>query len=171
MHAFDYNDAAQAIAASVTQIELAVREAQPAVEELGALIEAMAVGLAELRALGTGGSDSVVEEASRAVLENRLLQLEQHVRGSIVQLQFYDRLVQHLHHVGNYLDGAAEQLCNPRDGNADAWEGLRSVLRERLITDAQRELLDAMIPPPGRIQSTGVHALDEHAARGSIELF
>jgi hypothetical protein len=99
--------------------------------------------------------------------------LENHVHGGITQLQFYDRLVQHMAHVQDYLSGVAGQLGMTGDGAADdeVWDMLRSKLRVRLISEAQRELLDAVLPPPEGAHFNSQQARDEHAAQGTVELF
>ena len=168
------SEAAQAIAASVAQIELAVREVQPAVEQLGLLIDQMSAGLGALRAVrprhfNPDGVAVFPDDFDRAVDK-----LQKHVNGSITHLQFYDRLVQHLAHVQDYLSGAAGELasrstCDPVQ--AGVWTELRDKLRKRLISQSQRQLLDAMLPPPEGADLDAEQARGEHAAQGSVELF
>jgi hypothetical protein len=100
--------------------------------------------------------------------------LQKQVNGSITQLQFYDRLVQHLKHVQDYLSAAAGELASrsTEDPQAlDIWNGLRDRLRTRLISEAQRQLLDVMLPPPEGADFNSAQARDELAAQGSVELF
>jgi hypothetical protein len=167
-------EAAQAVAASVAQIELAVREVQPSVEALSLLIDQMASGLGALRTARrrTDNPDVVAvfpDEFDRAVDK-----LQKQVNGSITQLQFYDRLVQHLKHVQDYLSGTAGELasrsmCDTAD--ADVWNSMRERLRIRLISQSQRQLLDAMLPPPDGADLNSDQARAELAAQGSVELF
>lgn len=164
-------DAAQAIAAAVAQIDLAVREVRPAVEELGSLISNMSTGLSDLRSSRprTFDPDSIAvfpDEFDRAASG-----LEKQVLGSITQLQFYDRLVQHLAHVQNYLSGIAGHLASDSPDGDEIWGDLRGKLRVRLISEAQRQLLDAVLPPPEGAQFNTQQARDEHAAQGTVELF
>lgn len=185
-HGCQYIDAAQAVAASVAQIELAVREVKPAVEQLGLLIDAMATGLTEMRTglaeMRTGlmpDRDSASGDAAAgggvapsSGLAGTVGALEQSVHGSITHLQFYDRLVQHLSHVQTFLSGVAAHLANGTEEDGEqVFESLRAKLRVRLISEAQRELLDAMLPPPGGAPLNQQQARDEHAAQGTIELF
>jgi hypothetical protein len=170
-HASQSIDAAQAIAAAVAQIELAVREVQPAVEHLGALIDHMAGGLGELRTTRPRDADPEAISVFPDEFDRAVTNLQKHVHGSITQLQFYDRLVQHLTHVQDFLAGVAGELVSAADGADDAWGVLRDKLRVRLISEAQRELLDAVLPPPGGAQSNSRQAREEHAAQGTIELF
>jgi len=168
------SEAAQAVAASVAQIELAVREVQPSVEALALLIDQLSSGLGALRATRrrTGNPDVVAvfpDEFDRAVDK-----LQKQVNGSITQLQFYDRLVQHLKHVQDYLSGtagelASDSLCATAD--ADVWDSMRERLRTRLISNSQRQLLDAMLPPPEGSALDSEQARAELAAQGSVELF
>jgi hypothetical protein len=164
-------DAAQAVAAAVAQVELAVREVQPAVEQLGALIDHMAGGLGELRTLRSHAVDPEAISVFPDEFAQILGGLQQHVNGSITQLQFYDRLVQHLGHVQDFLTGAAGQLANAADSEDDVWGALRDKLRVRLISEAQRELLDAVLPPPQGAQFNSRQAREEHATQGTVELF
>jgi hypothetical protein len=164
-------DAAQAIAAAVAQIELAVREVQPAVEELGTLIDHMAGGVSELRTARPRDADPEAISVFPDEFDRAVSGLQQHVHGSITQLQFYDRLVQHLTHVQDFLAGVAGQLANATEGEGDVWGALRDKLRVRLISQAQRELLDAVLPPPEGAQFNSRQAREEHAAQGTVELF
>jgi hypothetical protein len=163
-------EAAQAIVASVAQMDLAVREVGPAVEQLGELIGCMSSGLAELRNSRprTFNPDVIAvfpDEFDRAVAN-----LEKQVRGSITHLQFYDRLVQHMKHLQDFLAGAAGELVSdPADH--DTWEALRSKLRVRLISAAQRELLDVVLPPLEGPHMSSQQAREEHSALGTVELF
>ncbi len=166
-------EAAQAIAASVSQIELAVRDVQPVVEQLGELIDNMSTGLEELRKARPRRFDPDIIAVFPDEFDRAVAKLEKHVHGGITQLQFYDRLVQHMTHVQHFLSGVAGQLGMTADGtgNDEVWEALRSKLRVRLISEAQRELLDAMLPPPEGAQFNSQQARDEHAAQGTVELF
>jgi hypothetical protein len=163
-------DASQAIAAAVAQIELAVREVQPAVEQLGTLIDHMAGGLAELRTARPRDADPEAISVFPDEFDRAVSGLQKQVHASITQLQFYDRLVQHMTHVQDFLAGVAGQLAST-DGAGDAWGVLRDKLRVRLISEAQRALLDAVLPPPGGAQFNSQLAREEHAAQGTIELF
>jgi hypothetical protein len=168
------SEAAQAIAAAVAQIELAVREVQHPVEQLGQLIDEMSAGLGVLRTARrrSVNPDAVAvfpDEFDRAVDK-----LQKQVNGSITHLQFYDRLVQHLQHVQDYLSGTAGELasrstCDPQ--SPDVWAGLRDRFRTRLISQSQRQVLDAMLPPPKGADFDSERARGECAAQGSVELF
>jgi hypothetical protein len=168
------SDAAQAIAASVAQIELAVREVQPVVEQLGSLIDEMSTGLGALRAARPRNFDPNIVAVFPDEFDRAVAKLQKHVNGSITHLQFYDRMVQHLAHVQDFLSGAAGELANHSTSElADAtiWGELRSKLRKRLISDSQRQLLDAMLPPPGGVHLSSADAREEHGKQGSVELF
>jgi hypothetical protein len=166
-------EAAQAIAASVSQIELAVREAQPAVEQLGLLIGHMSSGLGALRAARPRNFNPETIAVFPDEFDRTIARLEKEIGSTIMHLQFYDRMVQHLAHVQGYLSGAANQLANGTDAaDAEVWSALCGKLRARLISQAQRELLDAVLPPSeGGAQANSQRARDEHAAQGTVELF
>jgi hypothetical protein len=164
-------DAAQAIAAAIAQIELAIGEVQPAVEQLGTLIDRMAGGLVELRTARPRDADPEAISVFPDEFDRAVAGLQRQVHAGITQLQFYDRLVQHMTHVQDFLAGVAAQLASTADGADDAWGVLRDKLRVRLISEAQRALLDAVLPPPGGAQFNSQLAREEHAAQGTIELF
>ena len=167
-------EAAQAIAASVAQIELAVREVQPSVEALGLLIDQLSSGLGTLRATRRRSDNPDVVAVFPDEFDRAVDKLQKQVNGSIMHLQFYDRLVQHLKHVQDYLSGTAGELashsmCDPAD--AEVWNSMRERLRTRLISQAQRQLLDAMLPPPEGFNVNSEQARAECATQGSVELF
>jgi len=167
-------EAAQAIAASVAQIELAVREVQPSVEALGLLIDQLSSGLGALRATRRRSDNPDVVAVFPDEFDRAVDKLQKQVNGSIMHLQFYDRLVQHLKHVQDYLSGTAGELASRSLSDAadvDAWNAMRARLRTRLISQAQRQLLDAMLPPPEGFDITSEQARAELSTQGSVELF
>jgi hypothetical protein len=165
-------DAAQAVAASVAQIELAVRDVQPVVEQLGKLITDMSAVLVDLRQARPRTFDPDMIAVFPDEFDRAVAKLEKDVHGSITQLQFYDRMVQHMTHVQQYLSGIAGELSvGGGAASEQIWEALRSNLRVRLISAAQRELLDAVLPPPDGAQFNSQKAREEHAAQGTVELF
>jgi hypothetical protein len=166
-------DGARALAAAVTQIELALLEAHTPVEQLGLLTERMANALGSLRAARASDHGSSPQSAHAGDEKSSIAQLQADLYDSIQQLQFYDRMVQHLSHVQDYLSCVANQLASAAESGAtaDTWDGLRARLRARLISDAQRELLDLVLPPPAGTPSAQETALTERACQGSVELF
>jgi len=68
--------------------------------------------------------------------DRAMTRLQQAVNGSITHLQFYDRMVQHLAHIQNYLSGVAGELANRSTSDpvdAQVWGELRDKLRTRLL--------------------------------------
>jgi hypothetical protein len=168
------SEAAQAIAAAIAQIELALREVHTPVAELALLIDQMSTGLGGLRSDRRRVGNPEVVAVFPDEFDRTVDKLQKQVNGSITHLQFYDRLVQHLKHVQDFLSGTASELasrsaCDPQE--ADFWNGLRDRFRTRLISQAQRQLLDAMLPPPEGVNLSSAQARDELAAQGSVELF
>jgi hypothetical protein len=167
-------EAAQAIAAAVAQIDLAVREVQTPVSELGVLIDQMSNGLGTLSTARRRTVNPEIVAVFPDEFDRAVDKLQKQVNGSITQLQFYDRLVQHLKHIQDYLSGAAGELASRSTADAqaaDVWNGLRDRLRTRLISEAQRQLLDVMLPPPEGAHLDSGQAREELAAQGSVELF
>ena len=130
-------DGAHALAAAVTQIELALIEARTPVEQLGLLTERMANALGSLRAARAPDrvADPLYVRAGDE--EFSIAQLQTDLYDSIRQLQVYDRMVQHLSHVQDFLSCVANQLASVAESGAtvDRWDGLRAKLRERLISE------------------------------------
>jgi len=168
------SEAAQAIAAAVAQIELAVREVQSPVAELSQLIDQMSTGLGGLRSDRRRVANPDVVAVFPDAFDRAVDKLQKQINGSITHLQFYDRLVQHLQHIQDFLSGTAAELATRSDSDpqaAEFWNGLRDRFRTRLISNAQRQLLDAMLPPPQGADITSEQARNELAAQGSVELF
>ena len=108
-------EGAQALAAAVVQIELAVREAQGPVERLTLLVEGIEKTLRELRG-GQAVSEPIDlhdEEPAAQELESSVERLQKDLYLCVIQLQFYDRMVQHLGHIADYLASAAHELASP----------------------------------------------------------
>jgi hypothetical protein len=163
---------ARALTAATVQIELALREAEGPVEQLGELIARLAKVLGEMA--GEGGSPSADEQ------DAQLARLRADLSGGIEKLQFYDRMVQHLSHVREYLSAISNQIAAAAEdrseelgaANDEAWEALRARLRKRLISDPQRWLLDLVLPPTEwKRGDPTTETEDTPAAQGSIELF
>jgi hypothetical protein len=168
-------DAAFALFAAIAQIGLALRESQDPVAELGKLFARLAETLAAARAgpaaqtLQGQGDDS----ASAAVLRELLQQLQSDVFKGIQQLQFYDRLVQHLSHLQDYLIAIANELDSVKAGPQaqEVWDALHEKLRRRLISDEQRGLLDLFLTPDRSTRVAAKSARPDYSAPGSLEIF
>ena len=172
------SEAAQAIAAAVAQIELAMREVQTPVAELGLLIDQMSTGLGGLRSDRRRVANPDVVAVFPDEFDRAVDKLQKQVNGSITHLQFYDRLVQHLKHIQDFLSGTAVELASrsaggpqKADEGAEVWNAMRNRFRTRLISQAQRQLLDAMLPPPEGADISSEQARGELATQGSVELF
>jgi len=162
-------DCARAIEGATVQIELALSETHSPVEFLGETIRQLASVLRDV--------DLDDSSTQGAEVGAQLERLRSDLSRSIEKLQYHDRMVQHLSHVRDYLASIANQLdrdgsfsSDALDDSDEAWEALRLRLRERLISDAQRELFDLVLKAehaPERSNAKG----DDYAAQGSIELF
>jgi hypothetical protein len=56
---------------------------------------------------------------------------------AITNLQFHDRMTQHLQHVRDYLSGSATHMAE-LDADEEAWRGLHNRLHDRLLSETQR---------------------------------
>lgn len=129
-------------AAAAAQLELALRESAGPVDDLVQSFERLSIGLAQLRQSLPSAAAESQQAGCRELFRNLSVCTE--------SLQFYDRMVQHLSHLRDFLSGLSG---SPHGAGAAAeepasWPELRSVLRRRLISEAQRELLDLILPPP-----------------------
>jgi hypothetical protein len=99
--------------------------------------------------------------------------LQADVFKGIEQLQFYDRMVQHLTHIQEYVIAVASELGSVKsESQAPAiWGELHARLRKRLISDEQRGLLDVFLSPdtPMRVSAQALRA--DYSPPGSLEMF
>jgi hypothetical protein len=156
-------NAAQALYATTAQIGLALRESQEPVEELGTVIERVSAALVALRAL------PLAQNADRSVVEKLIEKLQADVFAGIQRLQFYDRMVQHLSHLQDYLIGVANEL--ELQNSHETWEVLHSKLRNRLISDEQRRLFDRFLSPDAPMKVSAQIPPNELSMPGSLEFF
>lgn len=194
--------AAHALFAAIAQIGLALRESQEPVAELGGLLATLSGSLGQLRTLvGPGGegrtamtaggtSSGTVGAAARFAGTNiraigsaaspgegaatdLVSRLQSDVFKGIQQLQFYDRLVQHLSHLQDYLISVANELGPLRtpDASIDVWDELHAKLRRRLISDEQRGLLDLFLSPQTATRVPARSERSDYSDPGSMELF
>jgi hypothetical protein len=164
-------DAAHALLAAIAQMGLALRESQGPVSELGALFAHLAQILNDLRA--APAPPNGVDPASVAAARGLLDQLQSGVFRGIQQLQFYDRMVQHLSHIQDYLIGVANELDSKqtRAQAQDVWGELHAKLRRRLISDEQRGLLDLFLFPNTATRVSAQAARPDYSPPGSFEMF
>jgi hypothetical protein len=89
-------------------------------------------------------------------------------------MQFYDRLVQHLTHIQDYLVAIANELDNlkTQPQSQQFWDALHSKLRTRLISDEQRGLLDLFTMPdtPHRVSAQAT-LNEDYSPPGDFEMF
>jgi hypothetical protein len=163
--------AAHAVFAAIAQIGLALRESQEPVEELGSMLAHMADTLGALRSapLIRDGQDPVAAATFRGLME----QLQIDVFAGVQRLQFYDRMAQHLSHIQRYLISVANELTStkPEAMAQEPWDEMHAKLRERLISDAQRGLLDLFLTPDAGTRVSASLAHPDLATPGSVELF
>jgi hypothetical protein len=140
-----------ALAAVVSQLDLALRESRAPVQELGEAIARLSAGL----------------EAP----QDRM-QLRREISQCLESLQFYDRLTQHVSHLLDFISDMTAMMDSATRGEESAmsWTELRARLRRRLISDQQRDLLDLLLPPPNQSPLPRPEP-ESHADPGSIELF
>lgn len=161
---------------AVWQLALAMRESDSAVERLGGAIERSSTSLGELQALqsrlaGTPGNESISRELADCVSK-----LKAEHAASVENLQFYDRMVQHLGHLKDYLAHVAGVMTVPGSGHAEtaSLEQSNARFRRRLLTDAQRSVFDHVFRPDGREVLAELPARAAQAANpsdGAIEFF
>jgi hypothetical protein len=157
--------AAGSMAAVAAQIDLAVREADGPVERLGATIGRIGITLAMMQE---------ALETTDIRLKWGLGQLRREYCCAIEDLQFHDRMSQHLRHLQDYLAGTgallAREATNADGADPGGWLRLRDQLMRKLITESQRQLFGQMQPAPAH-GPLGAHPPAAYARPGSIELF
>lgn len=156
------------VAAASGQLDLALLEARGPAESLGSAMAAIASA--------TGGG-LAASSANRSGLVSAEL------RRGIEALQFFDRLTQHVSHVSEFLCSITGRIsrCVAQGDSApsavvevaedDEWKQIRRRLRAELISDAQRELLDLLLPSVQPSRRAGGQSARAYGAPGSVELF
>lgn len=164
-------DAAHAISAAVAQMGLVLRESQDPVGQLGTLLAKLSQSVSELSSVSLVAVTR--EPGTGAPVGELLEQLQSDVFKGIQQLQFYDRMVQHMSHLQDYLIAVADEIVNAAPGanTRDAWEQIHAKLRARLISDEQRGLLDLLLRPdvPSRVSAQA--ARPDFSPPGDFEMF
>jgi hypothetical protein len=168
-------DAAFALFAAIAQIGLALRESQDPVVELGKLFARLAETLAALRAgpvaqVLNGHAD---DSTSTAALRELTQQLQTDVFRGIQQLQFYDRLVQHLSHIQDYVIAVANELdaYKNKPQTEEFWDALHERLRKRLISDEQRGLLELYLMRRTPVRVSAQTPRNDYSPPGDLEIF
>lgn len=170
-HVAPEDAAAHALFAAIAQIGLALRESQEPVSQLGSLFATLSETLGALRSapFTQNEENSVALASARGLLE----QLQSDVFKGVTQLQFYDRMVQHMSHLQEYLISVANELgpLRTRTAKQDTWDEMHSKLRRRLISDEQRGLLDLFLSPESTTRVSAQAVRVDHSPPGSEELF
>jgi len=118
----NHEEAVRVLQAASAQIELALHQSQAPIDSLGESLRRMAALLADPAQLA--------RPESLAVVRADLLR-------AITNLQFHDRMTQHLQHVRDYLSGSATHMAE-QDADEDAWRNLHNRLHDRLLSETQR---------------------------------
>ena len=171
-------NAARAIAAATAQIDLALREANEPVDSLGRTLERITERMQDLRKNFLTHSQHCGDAQGMLEMDLAVEALSAEMAVAIQNMQFFDRMFQHLTHVHDYLTGGADNLARVASAPvaadvADAakrWETLRERLFTRLLTDAQRQVLDIVLPPQFW-QTRHAPQRVPQPAPGEVELF
>ena len=171
-------NAARAIAAATAQIDLALREANEPVDCLGRTLERISARMQDLRQNFLKHADHCGDAQGMLEMDLAVEALSAEMAVAIQNMQFFDRMFQHLTHVHDYLTGGADNLARVAsapdatdvDDAAKRWETLRERLFTRLLSDAQRQVLDIVMPPQFWQQRRAPQK-PAHAGAGDIELF
>ena len=177
-------EAARSVTAVATQIDLALHESRQPMERLVATIARMGLTLSALDATPQGRQDAGLDLAVDLQVDWALSQLRRDFGCAVEELQFHDRMAQHFTHLHDYLVGVSSLLAGiveREDRGSDpvleeashaAWETLRERLFQRLISDAQRQFLQLVLPGGQSERWISNDNIDtRHARPGSIDLF
>jgi hypothetical protein len=118
----NHEEAVRVLRAASAQIELALNQSQAPIDSLGESLRRIAALLADTGQLS--------RPESLAMVRADLLR-------AITNLQFHDRMTQHLQHVRDYLSGSANHMSE-QDADEDAWRSLHNRLHDRLLSETQR---------------------------------
>lgn len=156
------------VAAASGQLDLALLEARGPAESLGSAMAAIA---------------SATGAALAASAANRSGLVSAELRRGIEALQFFDRLTQHVSHVSEFLCSITSRISrrvaqgDPGPSAAaevaedEEWKRIRRRLRAELISDAQRELLDLLLPSVEPSRRADGQSARAYGVPGSVELF
>jgi hypothetical protein len=148
-------NAARAIAAATAQIDLALREANEPVDSLGRTLARISERMQELRKHFLTHAEHCGDAQGMLEMDLAVEALSAEMAVAIQNMQFFDRMFQHLTHVHDYLTGGADTLARVASAPEAAdvedakkrWEALRERLFTRLLSDSQRQVLDIVMPP------------------------
>jgi hypothetical protein len=152
------HEAARVLQAASEQIGLALKDAQPSIDKLGASLEKLAGLLAG--------------DLTGAVAQQRLSALRAEMAQSVTGLQFYDRLTQHLTHVRDYLASSAAQIGTGGGMPDEPWASLHHALADRLLSETHRMHLGKNFPAYFLATRGGLSREERGASSpGDIDLF
>lgn len=170
--------------AMAAQIDLALRESRPAMERLGAALARMGLTLKAMEEDGAPPAGAALDLSVELPGDWALTQLRKDYATAVEDLQFHDRMVQHLTLLRDYLGGvggllaglaahpATDASLTPAGLNPVAWSALRLQLMGRLLSPEQRQLLQVALPDGlGAWTGTAEEPGSPHARPGSVELF
>ena len=118
----NHEEAIRVLRAASAQIELALHQSQAPIDALGETLRRMAALL--------GDPAQLARPEAMALVRADLLR-------AITNLQFHDRMTQHLQHVRDYLSGSATHMAE-QDADEEAWRSLHNRLHDRLLSETQR---------------------------------
>jgi len=151
-------EAARVLLAASEQIALALKDAKPSIDSLGA-------SLARLAAL-------LAAESTTAVTPQLLSALRGEMEAAVTGLQFHDRMSQHLTHVRDYLTHSAEQIGAEVGIPVEPWASVHQKLATRLLSDTHRMYLGKNFPADFLANRGNLSREDRGAASpGDIDLF
>ncbi len=151
----DHEEAIRVLQAASAQIELALQQSQAPIDSLGESLRRLSALIADPAQLA--------RSESLAMVRADLLR-------AITNLQFHDRMTQHLQHVRDYLSGSATHMAE-QDADEAAWRGLHNRLHDRLLSETQRMRLgkDVLLGAMAREQQPRDGAATSKP--GDIDLF
>ena len=118
----NHEEAIRVLQAASAQIELALHQSQAPIDSLGESLRRIAALL--------GDPAQLARPESLALVRADLVR-------AITNLQFHDRMTQHLQHVRDYLAGSATHMAE-QDADEEAWRSLHNRLHDRLLSETQR---------------------------------
>jgi len=135
---------------SVAQLEIAMRDSNESVGQLTEAFTSMVERENEIAdaidQLPMNGGDNTMYQAIKRNTEA----VSEKMQSAIVAFQFYDKLTQRLHHVGNSMEALGVILeDDERIEDREEWNRLRAAIKSKYSMREEHELFDLIMSGEG----------------------
>ena len=165
----DTEETAQSLDLAISQIDLALKEADDSVTDL---MDAMSTMSCTITAIENTLSTLSKEDHNAEIVDNmntECAQANKAMGKAIMAFQFYDRLTQRFQHVHENLLAVANVIRAPGSEHPELWRNLRDKISSVYSLEQEQCLLQAF--KSSKPQSNNNKAETPHYACNDIELF